>query len=111
MLFNVSEAIALLKSWHEDRSWIYVQARSQDSGEHQSWAQVAQISDTEVCFAGEDTLLPVTFAQCEFEHIGPDEIPQIVLQRFKQANSCLFMRFEGGAALIYGREGGPVLIQ
>lgn len=110
MSFAVDEAIALLKSWHEDGSWIYVQVYSQNFGEHQSWAQVAQISDTEVCFAGEDALMPVPVAQCKFEHIGPDGIPEIVRQRFKETNSCLFMSFEGGAALIYGGQHGSQLV-
>lgn len=102
MMCCANDAIALLKNWHDDGSWIYVQARSKNSGEHQSWVQVSQISDKEVCFAGEDTLLPVSFDHCNFEHIGPDEIPDIVRQRFKETNNCLFMRFDGGAALIYG---------
>lgn len=108
MMFATNDAIALFQSWHDDGSWIYVQSCSQNSGEHQSWAQVARISEREVCFAGEDTLLPVSFNHCKFEHIGPDGIPNIVLQRFRQTNSCLFMRFDGGSALIYGRRESEV---
>lgn len=109
MSFPTSEAIELLRNWHEDGSWIYMQARSQSGSEHQSWAQVSRISDEEVFFSAEDTLLPVSFAECEFEHIGPEEIPEIVLQRFQETDCCLFLRFDGGAALIYGGKGRPIV--
>lgn len=104
MTFPASEAIALLRSWHEDGSWIYVQASFKNSGEQQSWAQVAQVSETEVFFAGEDGFLPVSVTNCSFEHIGLDHLPEIVRKRFREADCCLFMRFDGGSALIYGSQ-------
>jgi hypothetical protein len=102
MIFSADDAIALFRNWHNDGSWIYTQARRGSFGEHQFWAQVARVSHKEVCFAGKDTSLSIPLANCTFEHIGLDQIPEIVLQRFKEADCCLVMRFEGGAALIYG---------
>jgi hypothetical protein len=105
MSLPFAQALTLLQQWHDDHSWVYVQGSLKASSEEQLfWAQITQISQTEVCFAGDDNVLRIPLAECTFEHVGSNHIPRIVLKRFKETDCCLFIRFHNGSALLYGRQ-------
>lgn len=105
MLLSFKQAMMLFRKWHRDYSWIYVQARLDDKDiEYLFWGQLLRVSEREVCFAGIDVVLPIAVTGCTFEHINASRIPQIVLQRFRETDCCVFMRFGNGSALLYGRE-------
>lgn len=105
MLLPFPQAMALLRNWHEDRSWVYVQASLDSSQEeYVFWAQLLRVSDSEVCFAGDGVVLPILLTNCVFDHVSANHIPNIIRQRFKETDCCIFMRCKNGSALLYGRE-------
>jgi hypothetical protein len=104
MILGAPDGVALLKMWEEAGSWVYIQTNSLAYGEQQFWGRVARVSERRVCFAGEKAWIPVRLTDCIFEHIASDEIPELLRERFKDADCCLFMRFATGAALVYGKQ-------
>jgi hypothetical protein len=104
MSFPSTQAIAALKAWHKDSRNVYVHVDSKTLGAHQFWGRVAWISQTEVGFAGDRNFVPVPLTNCKFHYIGPDQIPESVRTCFKETDCCLFIRFERGSALLYGKQ-------
>ena len=101
------EVRALCNGWRERRLWVdafIIFFRSEGgTEEHSLWVLIEELSETELCVAGENAVVCIPLRDCIFEYSEIGEAPeQLKAPRFSRFDFCLAIRSQTVSAYFFG---------